>query len=92
MSPNEEPSVHKAVPMAKKSIVRLTDAERRVCEAVVSELKGASQKARRARILWKADADGPGWTDENICESIDWQFQTADARTKLKRLYPKIKT
>ena len=46
--------------MNKKYIVRLSDAERRICSEVVSELKGSSQKARRARILLQADADGPG--------------------------------
>lgn len=64
--------------MTKKYIVRLTDAERRVCEAVVSELKGASQKARRARILLKADADGPAWTDEKICEAFGCRVQTVE--------------
>lgn len=64
--------------MTKKYIVRLTDAERRSCEAVVSELKGTSQKARRARILLKADADGPGWTDEKICEAFGCRVQTVE--------------
>lgn len=27
----------------------------------------------------------------NACGTVDWQFTTADARTKLKRLYPSIK-
>ena len=52
--------------MNKKYIVRLTDAERRDCNKVVSELKGSSQKARRAQILLKADADGPAWKDDNM--------------------------
>ena len=52
--------------MNKKYLVRLSDAERRVCADVVKELKGSSQKARRARILRQADADGPAWTDEKI--------------------------
>ena len=37
--------------MNKKYIVRLSDAERRVCEEVVKKLKGTSQKVRRAQIL-----------------------------------------
>jgi hypothetical protein len=32
------------------------------------------------------------WTQQRnaACKSIDWQFTTADARIKLKRLYPVI--
>ena len=50
--------------MHKKYIVRLTDGERATCELTVSKLVGTGQKVRRAQILLKADADGPGWTDE----------------------------
>jgi hypothetical protein len=34
------------------------------------------------------------WTKERNTrqKDVDWQFTTADARTKLRRLYPKIKT
>ena len=64
--------------MTKKYIVRLTDAERRVCDEVVSQLKGASQKARRARVLLKADADGPAWTDAKICEAFGCREQTVE--------------
>ncbi len=46
--------------MYKKYIVRLSDEERGVCQEVVKKLKGSSQKARRARILLKAAANGPG--------------------------------
>jgi hypothetical protein len=74
----DEPWLHKEVRMTKKYIVRLTDAERRVCDEVVGELKGASQKARRARILLKADADGPAWTDEKICEAFGCREQTVE--------------
>ena len=33
------------------------------------------------------------WGDERNARQVgvDWQFTTADARTKLKRLYPKVK-
>ena len=48
--------------MNKKYIVRLSDEERGVCQEIVKKLKGSSQKVRRAQILLKADADGPGWT------------------------------
>ena len=50
--------------MNKKYIVRLSDTEREVLRDVIKQLKGSSQKVRRAQILLKADVDGPGWTDE----------------------------
>ena len=46
----------------KKYVVRLTDEERKCCDATVDKLAGSSQKARRARILRQVDADGPNWT------------------------------
>jgi len=64
--------------MNKKYLVRLSDAERRVCDDVVKKLKGKSQKARRARILLKADADGPAWTDEKISEAFGCRVQTVE--------------
>lgn len=74
----EEPSGNKEVPMNKKYIVRLSDAERRTCAEVVKKLKGTSQKVRRAQMLLKADADGPGWTDEKICEAYGCRVQTVE--------------
>ena len=62
--------------MQKKSIVRLTDAERATLTEVVKKFKGSSQKLGRAQILLKAAADGPVWTDcrtktvENIRERL----------------------
>ena len=64
--------------MNKKHLVRLSDAERRVCGKVVSESKGSSQKARRAQILLKADADGSAWTDDNISEAFGCRVQTVE--------------
>ena len=64
--------------MNKKYIVRLSDVERQDCNNVVSELKGSSQKARRAQILSKADADGPAWTDEKIGEAFGCRVQTVE--------------
>ena len=54
---------YKEVPMIKKYVVRLTDEERGVCQAIVKKLKGSSEKVRRVEFLLKADADGPGWPD-----------------------------
>ena len=64
--------------MNKKYIVRLSDAERQVCQDVVKKLKGTSQKVRRAQVLLKADAEGPGWIDEQICEAYGCRVQTVE--------------
>ena len=64
--------------MNKKFIVRLSDEERGVCQQVIKNLKGSSQKVRRAQILLKADADGPGWTDSKIAEAFNCRLQTIE--------------
>ena len=64
--------------MNKKFIVRLSEEEREVCRQVIKNLKGSSQKARRAQILLKADADGPGWTDRRIAEAFNCRVQTIE--------------
>jgi hypothetical protein len=64
--------------MYKKYVVRLSDEERGICQEVVKKLKGSSQKARRARILLKADADGPGWPDVRIAEAFNCRVQTIE--------------
>ena len=64
--------------MNKKFIVRLSDQERAICQEVVKKLKGSSEKVRRAQILLKADADGPGWTDSRIAEAFDCRVQTIE--------------
>ena len=62
--------------MQKVYIVRLTEAERETLEQVVKKLKGTSQKVRRAQILLKANADGPGWTDARIAEAFSCRRET----------------
>src|SRR6266704_6270339 len=64
--------------MLKKYIVRLTDEERETLSRVVAKFKGSSQKVRRAQILLKADADGPGWTDSKIAEAFNCRVQTIE--------------
>lgn len=64
--------------MNKKYIVRLTDEERQVCEAVVKQEKGKSEKLRRAQILLKADVGGPGWKDEKISEAVGCRIRTVE--------------
>jgi hypothetical protein len=64
--------------MNKKYIVRLTNEERAVCETTIKHEKGKSEKLRRATILLKADADGPGWTDEKISEAVGCSPRTVE--------------
>ena len=63
--------------MQKKYIVRLSDEERGVLQEMIRKLKGGSQKARRAQVLLKADADGPGWTDSKIAEAFSCRLSMA---------------
>ena len=70
--------------MSKKYIARLSDEERSVCQEIIKKLKGSAQKFRRAQILIKADADGPGWTDNRIAEAFNCRVQTIE--NLLKRL------
>ena len=48
-----------------------------MCE-VIKKLDGSSQKVRRAQMLLKADAAGPGWTDERIAEAFDSRTRTVE--------------
>lgn len=64
--------------MRKKSIVRLTDSERGVCNEVIRRLRGTSQKVRRAHLLLKADADGPAWTDARIADAFSCRTKTVE--------------
>jgi transposase len=58
--------------LAKKVVVRLTADQRRTLERVVSTGEHPALTTRRARILLKADADGPdAWTDERIAQALD---------------------
>jgi hypothetical protein len=62
----------------KKYIVRLTDPERKICGEVVRKLKGTGEKVRRAQMLLKADADGPGWTDAQIADAFSCRTKTVE--------------
>jgi len=64
--------------MNKKYVVRLSDEERQVCQDIIKNLKGSSQRFRRAQILLKADADGPGWSDVKIAEAFHCRVQTIE--------------
>jgi hypothetical protein len=64
--------------MQKIYVVRLTDQEREHLEAVIKKLDGSSQKVRRAQILLKADAEGPGWPDRQIAEAFGCRRKTVE--------------
>ena len=64
--------------MNKKFIVRLSDEEHGVCQEIIKKLKGSSQKFRRAQILLKANADGPGWSDVRIADAFNCRVQTIE--------------
>jgi Homeodomain-like domain len=62
----------------KKYVVRLSAEERALCQDIVKTLQGSSQRFRRAQILLKADADGPGWPDVKIAEAFNCRVQTIE--------------
>ena len=64
--------------MNKKYVVRLSAEERGFCQEIIKNLKGSSQKFRRAQILFKADADGPGWSDVRIADAFNCRVQTIE--------------
>lgn len=64
--------------MLKKYIVRLTDVERETLKQVVAKFKGSSQRVRRAQVLLKADADGPGWTDAKSADAFGCRTKTVE--------------
>jgi len=64
--------------MQKKYIVRLNDQERQELHTVIKKLSGTSQKVRRAQVLLKADAEGPGWTDARIAEAFGCRTKTVE--------------
>ena len=64
--------------MLKKYIVRLSQEERDQLAQIVKKLNGTSQKVRRAQILLKADADGPGWADQPIADALGCRRQTVE--------------
>lgn len=64
--------------MTKKYVVRLAEEERGVCQEILKKRKGSSQKFRRAQMLLKADADGPGWADGRIAEAFNCRVQTIE--------------
>jgi len=57
--------------MKKKYIVTLTQVERQMLQEMLSRGKAAARKLVHARILLKADAGGPAWSDDSIAEGLE---------------------
>jgi Homeodomain-like domain len=61
----------------KKYVVELTRAERERLLKLVSSGTAPARMLNRARVLLKADADGPDrWTDERIARALDTSVAT----------------
>ena len=64
--------------MQKKYVVRLTDAERATLNVLLKKKRVSSQKVLRARVLLKADSDGPQWTNAEIANAFDCRTKTVE--------------
>lgn len=64
--------------MNKKYIVRLSTEERTVLDDVIAQLRGSSQKVRRAYLLRQSDVNGPAWADEQIAEAYHCRVRTVE--------------
>jgi transposase len=59
-----------------KDIVRLTDEERHTLQQLVVGPRVARDKALRARMLLKAEVDGPSWHDGPITDAFEGGMST----------------
>jgi hypothetical protein len=64
--------------MNKKYIVRLSRKELQELVEIVKNLKGSSQKIRRAQILLRADVNTSNWPDTWIAEAYGCRTQTIE--------------
>jgi transposase len=69
----------KEAPM-KKYIVRLSSQQRSLLDSMISGGKESARSLLRARILLKADQgeQGPGWSDQRICEALEVGHSTVE--------------
>jgi hypothetical protein len=65
-----------------------------VAECELSSLTSQCLSDRRIAELTRLQAEIAAWSDKTNAKQrgVDWQFRIENARVKLKRLYPKIKT
>ena len=59
-----------------KFVVRLTADERSALQELIGRPRVAGDKALRARMLLKADVEGPGWADPQIAEAFEVGLST----------------
>lgn len=64
-----------------------------ISEIELSVLKRQCLNGRRIDELSKVQSEVKAWTEQRNSEvhNVNWQFSTADARIKLKHLYPEVK-
>ena len=62
--------------MSKRYVVRLSEEERKELQSLVKKGTVKAYRVKHANILLKADANGPGWTDEKIAEAFGCHFNT----------------
>ena len=72
-----------------KYIVRLTDEERHTLQQLVVGPRVARDKALRARMLLKADVDGPNWPDGQLSDAFEVGLDAALARQPPARPKPR---
>ena len=61
--------------MKKRYVVCLKGREREKLEELLGKGKARATEIRRANILLKADANGPGWADARIAEAVGCSMQ-----------------
>lgn len=54
-----------------KYVMRLTEDERSALQDLIGKPRAAAGKLLRARMVLKADVDGPGWSDPQIGEAFE---------------------
>lgn len=54
-----------------KYVIRLTEEERAALQDLIGKPRAAAAKVLRARMVLKADVDGPGWSDPHIGEAFE---------------------
>jgi len=59
-----------------KYVIRLTEEERSMLQDLLGKPRVAATKVLRARMVLKADVDGPGWSDPKIGEAVDVGLST----------------
>ena len=59
-----------------KYVIRLTEEERSALQDLIGKPRAAAAKVLRARMVLKADVDGPGWSDPQIGEAFEVGLST----------------